>query len=466
MKTCAFLLSLVLAGCAVPYSDEPLYRPEIVERQASIAAQPNVTPTAASDATADTREALTLEQCIAMALRNHRNIRMADRRIAMQNDLLAEAWSAQLPQITAKGQYEVRDRRLTASFMDQTIALNERRGGSISAYAQLLLYDFGKTTEERRALRAQVAVSEENAEQARQDLALAVNQAYLHVLASQKLKTVVEESLRLLKVQFRAAQNFLGQGMVGKHDVLAVEVRLSERQQELIRVRHGLQLAQATLNRLMGLDLDRKTELIELTEGSMWQGNWLTALRQALQSRPDLTALRHHIESTEAQYRSLWGNLAPTIFVYGQGYYANEDSFAGQKGLSAGIAMQWSLFDGGATYQRLQRKEKEIAEARDIYAECSDDIALEVKKTYLALDESAERIPVALKGVELAAENLRLTSEQYGQGLVTSADILTEEDRLARARINYYQAIYGYHQALAEWLHALGSHPAGRTLSR
>ena len=48
----------------------------------------------------------------------------------------------------------------------------------------------------------------------------------------------------------RAAQDFRTQGLVAKTDVLAVEVQLAERQQDLIRARNNVELAVAVLNHI------------------------------------------------------------------------------------------------------------------------------------------------------------------------------------------------------------------------
>lgn len=88
-----------------------------------------------------------------------------------------------------------------------------------------------------------------------------------------------------------------------------------------------------------------------------------------------------------------------------------------------------------------------------------DDVLLDVRQAYLDQSAAAERIPVARKAIELAAENLRIVRDQYGQGLVTSVDVLIEEDRLSRARSNYYRALYAYHQAQARLTNALGGAP-------
>ena len=114
------------------------------------------------------------------------------------------------------------------------------------------------------------------------------------------------------------------------------------------------------------------------------------------------------------------------------------------------------LVDGFGTQFRLKRKKKEIAESIDFHDERLDDILLDVTQAFLLTRDSAERLPVARKSVDLAEENLRVTRDQYLAGLVSTADLLAEEDRLSQARSNHVRALYECHASAARLVHATG----------
>ena len=102
------------------------------------------------------------------------------------------------------------------------------------------------------------------------------------------------------------------------------------------------------------------------------------------------------------------------------------------------------------------RTRKQLAETNDRFEDQLDEVALQVKEAYLDFCQAAERIPVAEKSIELAEENLRISQDQYVEGLLTSADVLTEEERLARARSSYYRALYESHRSLARLTYVAG----------
>ena len=449
---------LSLTGCAVPFAEVPLYSPTLTPTPYSEPTgreRQTVTPTALLPASGQ-KTSLTLNECIVAALQNHRNIRIANRTVTITQDLLDEAWTPNLPRLTVEGQYEIRHPEQSASFFGQKIILSEKRGGVVSGRLELLLYDFGRAGYLRDVVRSQIEMDGLSAEKTRQDLTLRVSQAYFYLLEAQRVLDVIADSIRITEEQLKIASDFFGQGLVNKNDVLTVEVQLADRRQEQIHVANLVRLAIATLNRLMARALDSPLVLADVVEVTPWQVSCDDVVTLAMQKRPDLISLRHKIEAVQSEYRATRADLAPTIGAYGSGYYSSEEGLGGQKSIAAGVAMQWNLFDGGLTYKRLQRQEKEITQARDRYAEQSDEIELEVKKAYLKVLEASQRIPVAQQGVKLAEENLRVTRDLYGQGLVTSTDVLREDDRRSSARVTYYRALYEYHLAVMELTHAAG----------
>lgn len=402
---------------------------------------------------------LSLEECISTALTNNRKIRISERRILIARDRVTEASASVLPKLTAEGRYETRNNDRGSSFGGTTFVTGERTAETAKISLIVPVYDFEGASNQRYATRLGVDVARFNSERDRQDLTLAVTQAYFRVLEAEKIKGVVEESIKVVEGQLKIARDFLVQGLVAKNDLLVTEVELAERRQELIRAENNIQLAVSALNRLMGLDVTRGTRIADIMEVTPWKGDFISVLTVAMKRRPDLSALQRQVEIARAEYRSVRAGFEPRIYAFGDYNYSSDDFLLNREWLSGGVAIEFPLFDGGVTYARLKQSKKEIAEAVDLRDDHIDDIILQVKQSYLNLRESAERIPVARKSIELAEENLRIFRDQYAGGLVTSADVLAEEDRLSRARSNYFQSLYGYHEAFARLANAIGATP-------
>jgi outer membrane protein TolC len=301
-------------------------------------------------------------------------------------------------------------------------------------------------------------VTDSDAERVRQDLTLAVTQAYFRILEARKIRGVVEESIAAVEEQLRIAQDFFEQGIVAKTDVLVAGVQLARRQQDLILAQNNIELATATLNRLMGLSVARPTQVVDVLEVQTWSGPLDLLVRSALEQRPDLEALQNQVEIARARYSSLRSSFFPRLFAFGNYDRTTDDSQLNQSWFSTGIGVQITLFDV-STYARIRQQAKLVSDAADVRDDRADDITLEVQRDYLNVGAAARRLPVARQGIEQAEENLRVIRDRYREGLVSSADVLTEEERLAQARSDYTTALYDYHQAYAQLVHTVGAQP-------
>ncbi len=443
------LACVLLAACAAPREDEAEYVPESLggpargEEAASVAWPSSSSPQ------------LTLADCLRIAGENNRRIGIAGRRVLIADDRVDEVIASILPRLEAEGRFTARNNDAGVQRPGAPgISFQEREVGTASLSAIVPIYSFGRAENAYDAAKLGVRVAELDAERVQQDLELAVRDAYFRLLEAQKIETVVAASIAVIDRQLEVARDFLAQDLVSRSDVLSAEVQLAEREQERILAANNVELARAALNRLLGLDVERRTQVQDVLETDPWEGELRTVLRLAIERRPDLEAARQRIAIAQAQYRGTRAEFFPVIYAFGSYNYTTDEFQLNDDWLSGGAAIEVPIFDG-----RLQRSRREIDEAVDLRDERIDDVMLDVRQAYLDQRAAATRVPVARRAIELGEENLRIVADQYSQGLVTSVDVLIEEDRLSRARVSYYRALYAYHQAQARLINALGGPP-------
>jgi outer membrane protein TolC len=438
------LLASAAAGCAAPPA--PPYRPAALEAR----------PAGAGPAAVPTAGPLTLDDCIRLALECNRRVRVADRRVLIARDRIDETFAAVMPKVVAEGRYEARSNRYGMDIGLFSIATDQRDTVTARVSAIVPVYDFGRTRHRLDQESSRADAAELSAERVRQDLVWAVSQAYYRVLEAKQIKAVVDESFNVVASQLKVAQDFYREGLTAKNDMLTVAVQLALRHQERIQAENNVQLAESALARLMGADPSRPPAVADVREGPPWRGAFETVLRLAAERRPDLLALRRQIDAARSDYAATSLDWAPRIDAFGAYNYANDRLLLNADWYSGGFTVQFPLFDGGALLARTAQAAKRVEEAIDLRDDRLDDLVLEVKQAWLAVREAAERIPVARAALELGAENLRISRDQYAQGLLTSADVLVEEERNSRVRSAYSQALYAYRVALAQLANASG----------
>ena len=77
-----------------------------------------------------------------------------------------------------------------------------------------------------------------------------------------------------------------------------------------------------------------------------------------------------------------------------------------------------------------------------------DQIALEVKNSYLYLRQSEKHIFVAKKTIEQAEENFRINEERYKEQIATSTDVIDAQTLLTKTKADYFNALSIYNIAL------------------
>jgi outer membrane protein TolC len=118
--------------------------------------------------------------------------------------------------------------------------------------------------------------------------------------------------------------------------------------------------------------------------------------------------------------------------------------------------LSWTFWEWGKTYHA--SKEKESVKRRLMHTKqnLEDQVRLDVKQAVLDISEAEENIPVTVKAVKQAEENIRVSRERYKAQVTTSTEVLDAQTLLTTARRNYYKALYDHHLAKARLLRAMG----------
>ena len=263
---------------------------------------------------------------------------------------------------------------------------------------------------------------------AESDTKLAVADAYVGVLRAQKALTVAESNVESLRSVARDVESMFESELVPKNDLLAVQVALADAQQVRLRAANGLDLARASYNRHLGEPMDRPVELAETLPISTDLPAEIDALiDRALHQRTELTALDQQAQAYHALAKAERARVLPQLSLIGGYNYLENRFLDDEEFLSAGIGVQWAVFDGGQTRKRAAALDRTGRATDDQRREVESLIALQVRQAWLTLAEARDRIQVSAAAVEQAEENLRIAREQYGAGLGTQTQLLQAE---------------------------------------
>jgi outer membrane protein TolC len=281
-----------------------------------------------------------------------------------------------------------------------------------------------------------------------QEILFRVVQAYYGVPLAAKQLAVAERSEKTAKSIMDRSQVRFDTGMVVESDLLSAKVRLAGREQELIRAKNNLALAQAQLNIAMGVPPDSPYPPADpLAEPNLPVASLSDAEQKALRTRPDLKRIESQQSAQELSVAIAKSSFGPRVNAFAGWQMDNPTFLAGGGGNNwlGGIELQLDLFQGGAKRAALSR-ERAIAEKMAALKQAaSDAVRLEVRQAYYDLDSSRQQVEVARTAITQAEQSLRINQDRYDAGLLTITDLLGAEEASRRSQADYWQAVYQFH---------------------
>ncbi len=386
-----------------------------------------------------------LQQAWDTALSVDRGLRASRENTAAAASLLAAAKSSRLPNVALEAGYTALDDTpaIRADFFGQSLKMPvaQQNSAAYRAMATLPLYTGGRIARGIDAATAGLDGARLGETVEAQNLKLRVADAYVNVLRASRMLTVAESHVTSLEAHAWDVANLHEQGMVAKSDLLSVQVALADARQRKLQVANGLDLARAAYNRLLGRPLDQPVSLDDLSPETTQQP--LPALTErALARRSELAALARQIEAMRHQAAAVRGETAPQVALSG-GYGYQENRYQVHEGQwMATLGARWNLFDGGVAGHRASAVERQAAALNEQRDELATLIALQVRQTWLDVEETRKRLAVTQSAIAQAEENLLVARDRYANGLSTHTEVLDAEALRTGSESNHANALF------------------------
>lgn len=278
-----------------------------------------------------------------------------------------------------------------------------------------------------------------------QEIEYRVIAAYYNVLLAGKQLELAEQAVQTAQSIADQSQSRFDAGLAVESDRLSARVRLASRQQELIRARNDLSLAQAELNTAMGVPIEPSFAPAEaLTDRTLPSPNISDLEQSALQRRPDLKRIESEQAAQAQSVAIAKSSFGPRLNAFGNWELDNPTFVAGGGGnnWTAGVELQIDLFQGGAKRAQLSRERAISEKAEAMKQAFSDRVRLEVRRAWYDFDASRRQVEVAHAAIEQAQESLRIDRNRYDSGLTTITDLLGVEDAARATQVDYWQSVY------------------------
>lgn len=300
----------------------------------------------------------------------------------------------------------------------------------------------------RKAAKSKMQSTELQKQRTSEYLTLDVEKAYMQLQLAYKLLDVLDKAQKTANANLKLAENSFRQGFLQKADILNVQVRVAEVNNQIQSAKSNVQNASDYLAFLMN---DSQEALVYLPTDSLtvnsFQGNTEVAINE---NRSDIKAMQLASTAFEFMNKADKMSFLPHLNAFGSYELYDDKIFTGSaNGYLFGAQLSWDLFQGSKRIGQLQKSSAESERSKLQYDQYVSQSSLELKRAKRMLTDAENKLNLTKLSIEQSGESLRLRSNRYREGLEKTSDLLLSETQYAQKQLEYYQTVFEYNYALA-----------------
>lgn len=394
--------------------------------------------------------ALSLKAAEALAVKNNPEISVARLTALASQQVVREVrsnlWPTAVVDLTAVD--SLNDSRITAGGLNNPIIYRRAAGG---ATAGQLITDFGHTTNLISSARFNAKAEDQNAIATKEDILLAVDQAFYAALQAHAVLSVAQQTVNARQTVVDQVDALFKSKLKSELDLSFANVNLAQAQLLLLDAQNSENAALATLSMILGYSSTQPFQLVEdTTPVTAPPGNVDDLVSQAFSMRPELLSLEFQYRSAQKFQIAERDSLFPDIRALGAaGVTPVRDPVLSNRYGAVGVNVEIPVFNGFLFTARAREAGLRAQATQSRLIDLRNRISRDVRTSWLNANTAFQRVTVALQLVQQANLALDLAQTRYQMGLSSIVELSQAQLQQTQAQISNAQAGYDYRLALA-----------------
>lgn len=297
-----------------------------------------------------------------------------------------------------------------------------------------------------------------NLENTKQTLRFQVIKGYYDLLLRRNQINVAQSAADMSAERLAMINEQYNEGTVAKSDLLTMEVELANYRQQINSAETDRYTAGETLNNLVGLPagtvIEPKDELAYEPDDL----NLPECLEYAMAHRPDRVSADYAVKKAEADLGGVKAENYPTLTGNAAQNYQGNGAFQQnhREDWTIGVNLGWTVFDNSQNSAKVHASVAALESAKARAEQLERQVRMEVNTAYDQLKTYENNIKITKLAMEQAEENNMIAQIRYEEGVDTILNLTNAQEKLTRARTNYFNALYGYNLSRATLYKAMG----------
>ena len=407
-------------------------------------------PSQAANETAKGDMRLSLKDAEALALRNNPAISVARLSALASQQVTREVRSNLWPQAYANltAVDAENNSRITAGGLNNPIVFTRAAGG---ATVSQLITDFGRTTNLVAGARLQAKADVQNAAATKQDVLLAVDQAFYSALQTHAVLRVAEQTVASRQLLSDQVSALTKSKLRSDLDLSFANVNLAQAKLLYLDALNNDKAAMAALSAILGFPTLEAFELVNDTEPlAPPPADVDPLIADAFAKRPEILALEFQSESAEKLHRAEHDQFYPTISALGAfGDSPVRDDRVYGPYAAAGVNLEIPVFNGFLYSAKSREADLRAQATRQRLIDLRNRISRDVRTSWLSATTAFDRVSVSEQLLTQANQALDLAQTRYKLGLSSIVELSQAQLQQTQAEIGNAQAGYEYRLSLS-----------------
>lgn len=332
-------------------------------------------------------------------------------------------------------------------------------------------YDvFGVLTEKNKENAAEylAKASEMDVQKDRAEVEYNLKAAYYTIYKIMRSEAILDENIKVIEEREREAQSLVKGGVLLQNELLKLQLQKSNLTLAKVDIKNNLNVSLYNLGLLIGVPEGQvlSIDTTNLPLHNLIAGNDHELVKQALLQRTEIQAADYRINAAYSARKALNVAYIPKVeasVMYAFVNPALKDHFIPTQGgyLNAvvlGVTAKYSIASFWNMKGRKQEAQLNIDQASEASETQRDQIRSEVYGQLANYRSAMEKITVSEKALEQAEESLKLSTSQFQNGLLLSADLLQSQNLKLQAELSLLQTRIDVQIVYYRLQKALGNH--------
>jgi outer membrane protein len=394
---------------------------------------------------------LSLNDAQALALKNNPQISVGRLTALASQQVTRQARSALWPTASADltGVDSEAGSRITAGALNNPTVYPRAAAG---ATVTQLITDFGRTSNLISSANLAAKAESQNAIATREQVLLAVDQAFYSALQAHAILTVAQQTVAARQTVANQVGALFKNKLKSELDSSFANVNLAQAKLLLLDAQNNENAARTSLSAVLGFPSLQNFQLVEDTAAfAPPQSNVDDLISTAFSTRPEILSLNFQSESAFKLQKAERDLLFPNIRamgVVGDTPVRNPAIYPNWYG-AVGVDVNIPVFNGFLFTARSREASLRAQATEERLRDLRNRISRDVRTSWLNAMTAYDRLAVTQQLQEQANLSLSLAQSRYNLGLSSIVELTQAQLQLTQAQITNAQAGYDYRLALA-----------------